>query len=120
MPGIRQTIILALSVAASGEGNLDFPMLFDGRLKELRYRFYPGPQLSLQLQPVKLRREVELPLVVYAKGGKQYIDGDNEDVTIYLDEELFANVDTLRIKYTNTDTVNAFDFTVDAVIWKGV
>lgn len=120
----RQTILLAYTVPAGGNSNaagatqIEFPVLRACKVTGLLIRFYPGPELSLQLTPYVRFREERQGLVPFAPNGKQYIDGDDDTFPVEVDMPAPMG-SHIGIGYLNTDSVNAYDFRVFAILYFG-
>lgn len=110
-----QTKRFALTVAASGSGELKSDVDFPARVVEVAVRVYAGNELSLQLVPVLRYRGEATPLVEFAEGGHQYIVGD-DDAFVFKTDVDAPRGSTLGVQYTNTDAVNAYDFAVDITL----
>lgn len=120
----RQTILLAYTVPASGDSNaagatqVEFPVLRACKVTGLLIRFYPGPELSLQLTPYVRYQQERQGLVPFAPSGKQYIDGDDDIIPFEVD--MPARMGSyIGIGYLNTDATNAYDFRVYATLYFG-
>lgn len=110
---------LALAVAAGASGTLSQQVPFDGRVSKIILQLYKGNQMALQLVPVVIRRATHYPLLMFAQGGKQYIDGDSLFLALNVDYLLQHGVDRIGVEYDNTDATYEYAFAVDISVVKG-
>ncbi|MBX6773018.1 MAG: hypothetical protein IRY83_14915 [Chloroflexi bacterium] len=104
-------------VAAPGaNGELREEVRHNARITRWRYRFFPGPEATLQIVPAILRRQELIRLWRPVAGGIDYIAGDNEDVVMDADIPVYAGQDEIVVRYANTDATNAHQFVVDVTL----
>ena len=111
----REAFRLALQVAASGSGEISERVRGDCTLEKVSMRIYIGAQLDLRLTPMIERASaggIREPIIKYAPGGKQYIDGDDDGFVWSMSVPLQVD-DNIVIGYVNNDVANAYDFAVD-------
>lgn len=89
----------------------------DGSLIEIRVRFYPGQERSLQIRPfVQLFNNLQEDVFTYGDGTTEnYLSGD-DDYFIYPVQVDLKMDDVVCILATNTDSTYAYTCVVDCVI----
>ena len=111
----REAFRLAFQVPAAGSGELTERVRGDCTLERLSVRIYIGAQLDLKLTPMIQRAAaggIREPLIKYAPGGKQYIDGDDDTFVWSVSVPMQVD-DEIVIGYVNDDVANAYDFACD-------
>jgi len=116
---VRESVLFALQVPASGKGSLRYAVTAPGTLELLTVRFYIGCNLQLRLRPVLERRGEGVGsgsnLVKFVNGGLEYVDGDDDKHSFKMAYAVREG-DFIVVNYQNMDAVNAYNFRVTADI----
>lgn len=102
MRNVAQSLVFRQSVAPGESGYLDCDITAHGFVRSGRIRFAAGENGTLHIRPVIiLPGNIQIDLLKYAKGGKQYISGDDE--TIVFDVKMEVENNTIaRVYFDNT------------------
>lgn len=85
----------------------------NGQIKRFHARFACGENGTLHLNPyVILNGNITVNLCDFAKGGENYISGDNEDFTF----ECYVPIETHAILYVEAENVGEYDSMLDVAI----
>lgn len=103
-----------VTVPAAETITLNQPVPRDGTIERIKVRFYAGTELAVQVVPfVRDERGNQKPLLAYARGGKQYIDGDDDSFVFEIREPVLINTkDSLYVQFTNTQLAGGFAYDV--------
>jgi hypothetical protein len=88
-PGVTQTLIQKVPR--------------DGTVEQMRIRIYPGAELAVHIVPYVVNaREERRDLLTYIKGGKKFVDGDDDTFSFSIREPVFSNDgDKIIVETTN-------------------
>jgi len=101
--------------AAPGEkDDLAIEIVEDATVEEVTVRFYPGPQLDLEIRPFVEPDEGNRVSIIDLVG-RQNIIGD-DDVFEFHVSEAIERGDVIGVEYNNTDPDNGYDVIVDMEI----
>jgi len=81
--------------------------------EQLSVRFYQGPELELEIRPLRQRESDALPLIDLV--GRDVVVGD-DDVFDFEVSEPLEEGDELVMEVTNNSTEYAYDFNADVAI----
>ena len=118
----RDTVPVRLAMVAAAGASTDaggaaitYDVAFAARVKHVRITLPPGSAGTLQLRVEVLWQDNWQSVVAWAKGGHQFISGD--DVILSFDCDWPSpQGSNLRVWYNNTDAVNAHEFFADVIL----
>lgn len=88
----------------------------NGFVQEIRIRFYPGVENSLQVIPGVLHKgNIREDFFTYPEGTNRYISGD-DDYLVFPVSLAFQNDDEIEVKAINTTTAYNYTLTCDLVV----
>ena len=101
---VTESLYFNTNVPAGSSGYIDNEIKEHGFIKSLRIRFAAGENGTLHINPVMiLPGNIPVPLISFAKGGNQFVNGDDETMVFGMKFET-ENHAILRIYYENTET----------------
>jgi hypothetical protein len=103
-----------VTVPAGGSITLNQPVPRDGTVERIKVRFYAGTELAVQVVPfVRDERGTQKPLLAFVKGGKQFVDGDDDSFVFEIREPVFVKgKESLFVQFTNTQLAGGFNYDV--------
>lgn len=110
--------VMAFRKVISGGRNLTLSerLKANGTVEEIRVRFYPGQQRSLQISPYVMHKsERREDLFTYPFNTETYLTGDNDYLVFPVTLD-FEYDDEFHINVFNADYVNAYTLSVDVVV----
>lgn len=111
----RLTHDFARQVAPLTEGVMQINIPGPGLIERLAIRIYQGAQLNLRINPYLVRPRQNLNLINYVTGGKQFVDGDDDNYIYNLSIECNQD-DALAVWFSNLQATHAYDFRVSVEI----
>lgn len=110
-PVERDGLSMAQSVGAGASGNVTYDVRKPAVVERVGVRFYPGPELELDLEVKAVGPDGSVTDLVELEG-KDVIDGDDDLYVWHPSIELERN-STIRVEHTNNDAQNAYDYRVN-------
>ena len=103
-------------VLAGSTQTVEYKFEADGVLEGVfRIRFYTGCELDLRIFPKLVRINDSEEDIIKFRGTKQYVDGDDDKLQWNIRKRVKRG-DIMRITAVNLDTVNNYDYRVDASV----
>lgn len=113
---MREVVEFAAQCPAASSQVLSHTMPVAAWVRRLTVRIYPGPQLALRIQPLIVSvAGSEQPMLVYADGGKSWLDGD-DDVWRYALLLPVGRGEALRVRVENLSPTHVYDWRVSVEV----
>jgi hypothetical protein len=108
--GRKRALAFSTTVPAGETEEETFELTNDATIEDLRVRFYPGQELSLQIQVYLLKKDQDkkIDLVEYP-GDKKHLSGNDDYFEFDLSKKAKKG-DKIVIKSENTDSQYAYDY----------
>lgn len=88
----------------------------NGRVSELRIKFYPGVEKALKVQPFVLHKGGRAEqFLTYPEGTEPFISGDNDYLVFPVSVD-FENDDEIAVYAENTNANYTYSLAVDVIV----
>lgn len=104
-----EVLAIRKEVAAGAQGELVERIKDDGRISEVRARFYAGQERALRVKPYILHKAQRVEdIFTYVEGSETFLSGDDDTFTFPVSVSVQYD-DEIRVWYENT---SAFQYTL--------
>jgi hypothetical protein len=104
-----EVLAIRKQIAAGATGTLSERIKDDGRISEVRARFYAGQERALRVKPYILHKAQRTEdMFTYVEGSEEFLSGDDDTFTFPVSVGVQYD-DELKVWYQNT---SSFEYTL--------